>query len=193
MSRSLSGQGDSKELAQEQRQIVLQPEEGDWEGEGQGAGAVSPGKRKERVLWVLSEGPQRAGSSGSWEETEAQGAGLLWGMASGVLGRLGVGSTLRQSVYSCTPSSLLLSDLFSMGIHPGFLLKKRWCGKSQLGKPRQGAWWSGGWALGSAHPPHTYPSSAASHHSPRLAEPMVLLPSSPGDRPVPPSGGCWQD
>ena len=161
MSRSLSGQGDSKELAQEQRQIVLQPEEGDWEGEGQGAGAVSPGKRKERVLWVLSEGPQRAGSSGSWEETEAQGAGLLWGMASGVLGRLGVGSTLRQSVYSCTPSSLLLSDLFSMGIHPGFLLKKRWCGKSQLGKPRQGAWWSGGWALGSAmwlcsvaHPDH---------------------------------------
>lgn len=108
MSKSLSGQEDSKEVAQGQRQIVLQPEECDWEGEGQGAGAVSPGKRKERVLWVLSEGPRRAGSGGSWEETEAPGAGLLWGMASGVLGRLGVGSTLRRSVYSCTRSSFLL-------------------------------------------------------------------------------------
>ena len=57
MSRSLSGQEDTKELAQGQRQIVLQPEEGDWEGEGQGAGAVGLWKRKERVLWVLSEGP----------------------------------------------------------------------------------------------------------------------------------------
>lgn len=104
MSRSLSGQEDAKELAQGQRQIVLQSEEGDWEGEGQGAGAVGLGKRKERVLWVLSEGPQRAGSGGSWEETEAQGAGLLRGVASGVLGRLGVGSTLRRSIYSCTPA-----------------------------------------------------------------------------------------
>lgn len=41
MSRSLSGQEDAKELAQGQRQIVLQSEEGDWEGEGQAGGCGS--------------------------------------------------------------------------------------------------------------------------------------------------------
>lgn len=42
-----------KELAQGQRKIVLQPEEGDWEGEGQGSGAVSLGKRKRGAVGTV--------------------------------------------------------------------------------------------------------------------------------------------
>lgn len=76
------------------------------------------------VLWVLPAGSQGADSSGSWEEREAQGAGLLWDVALGVLGAHGGWEHSGQSVCSCTPRRYLVFDLFSVGIRPGFLLKK---------------------------------------------------------------------
>ena len=78
---------------------------------------MSLGKRKRGVLWVLPAG-------GSWEEREAQGAGLLWGVALGVRGARGGWEHCGQSVCSYTPRRYLLFDLFSVGIRPGFLLKK---------------------------------------------------------------------
>lgn len=77
-------------------------------------------------------GEGRRRELGSWE-----------GVGLGVLGAYGGLGTLWG-----IPSRHLLFDLFCTGIHLRLLPRKGWGSQSQLGEPRQGAWWPGVWPAG---------------------------------------------